>query len=220
MKEKQHKDISGLTFNSLTVVEYRGIDKSRSSMWLCRCSCGNEIVTRASSLKNENTKSCGCLRKKMAMIASTTHGLSSGRKRKSRLYRAWTNMKSRCNNDKTPKFKNHGGRGISVCDQWKDYINFHLWATENGYKDNLSLERIDNDKGYSPENCKWATCSEQNINKRTNRIVTVDGISRTVKEWSIVTGAKQPTLHARLNDYGWGDEKTIKTPVRSRRQSL
>ena len=130
-----------------------------------------------------------------------------------RLYGIWRNMKSRCLNRNTPKFRNHGGRGITVCDQWLGYLNFHEWAINHGYNDDLTLERKDNDGNYEPSNCIWATYHQQNLNTRQNHFITYHGETKTLTEWAIILGLKYTTLDSRLIDYGWNIEKAFNVPA-------
>ena len=141
--------------------------------------------------------------KQRAREANTTHGYSA-RGKKARLYRIWTNIKSRCTNPNVTAFKDYGGRGITVCDAWlDDFAAFRDWAEANGYSDELTLERIDNDEGYAPGNCRWATQSEQNNNSRRNRILEHDGTRHTIAEWSRITGLSRDTIRLRIDRRGW-----------------
>lgn len=163
------QDISGNIYGNLTVLR-RGEDYVKPSgakdvRWVCLCLCGKEKLIRTTSLKNGDTKSCGCLNVKLASKRFKKHGMC-----KSRLYSILTDMKSRCFNKNNKRYNDWGGRGITICDEWlENPEKFILWANENGYSDKLTIERIDNDKNYCPDNCKWADYSEQNINKRISK---------------------------------------------------
>lgn len=119
-----------------------------------------------------------------------------------RLYHIWQNMKSRCYYSKQEKYKRYGGRGIKVCEDWQDFTAFKEWAIKNGYSDNLSLDRINNDGDYEPQNCRWADMRTQQNNRRNNRFVTINGETRTISEWSRISGIKRSTLSSRIQR-GW-----------------
>jgi len=131
-----------------------------------------------------------------------------------RLYRIWQMMKNRCHNLKTPRFKDYGGRGITVCDEWKDdFRAFHDWAMANGYADHLTIDRKDNDKGYSPDNCRWTTPLVQGNNSRHNHMITFNGETHSLSEWSRILGLSFPLLSHRINHHGWSVERAFTTPV-------
>lgn len=133
-----------------------------------------------------------------------------------RLMKIWSGMHERCERKRHMAYCQYGGRGISVCDEWTSYLTFAKWAIANGYAADLTLDRLDNDKGYSPDNCRWATAKEQANNKRNNHLVTLNGVSHTIAEWSELLGIKKTTIKERLK-CGWTDEQALTTPVRKRK---
>lgn len=173
-------DLTGQKFGRLLVVEESAIRSGGHLHWLCECECGKRIVVLGYNLKNGNTKSCGCLRKELAKTSNLTHNNTG-----SRLYVAWVHMKQRCNNSKEYSYKHYGGRGIKVCDEWANsFQSFHEWAMSNGYADNLTIDRIDVNGNYCPENCRWVTFKEQQRNKRNNTRVLFNGYCKTVGAWA------------------------------------
>lgn len=136
-------------------------------------------------------------------------------KQPARLYRIWSNMKNRCTNPNADNYSFYGGRGITVCDEWgDDFITFRDWAFANGYADNLTLDRINNDGNYCPENCRWETHLHQCNNTRRNHLLTFRGETHTISEWARIVGMKVDTLERRINAYGWPVEKALTTSVR------
>lgn len=204
------QDLTGQRFGRLTVIE-RAENRVQPNghcctQWLCKCDCGKEVVVSALNLKRGHTRSCGCLVK--------SHGV-----RYTRIYNVWCKIKSRCYNPKDIVFKHYGGRGIVMCEEWKNNPKaFFEWAIANGYDKNAkrgecTIDRIDVNGNYEPNNCRWATQKEQCNNKRNNYLITYNNETHTVAEWSRKINMHLNTLYARLYK-GWSVEKTLTTPLR------
>lgn len=196
------KDLTGQRFGRLVVVSENGRDKIQNVLWLCRCDCGNMVTIRGSMLRAGRSKSCGCFRKDLQSEINTTHGL-----RNTRLHRIWSEMKTRCYNKKNKSYEMYGGRGIIVCEEWlHNFQAFYDWAMANGYRDDLTIDRINNDKGYSPDNCRWITQKEQQNNRRNNRTITHNGETHTISEWAEIYEINPHTLRDRIESGIVGDE--------------
>lgn len=204
-------DLTGQRFGRLTVVK-RVDDCVRSNgkkrvQWLCKCSCkeGNEVIVCGDHLKNGHTKSCGCYQKEMAKLHSTTHGFSN-----SRLESIFFGMKNRCYNKNSPRYKDYGMKGIRICNRWlSNREEFFLWALDNGYNDTLSIDRVDNDGDYCPENCRWVTSKTQANNTSRNRYVTYNGKTMTISQWSDEVNIPYRVLLYRITA-GWDMEDAFR----------
>lgn len=173
---KKAANLVGMKFGKLVVMQ-KSTTKGGRAYWICKCECGNIAETTTDKLKSGHTKSCGCQR----ALTRVKHGHSL-RSRDSLTYKVWSAMKGRCNNPNDKKFADYGGRGIRVCDRWKSFENFLEDMGEA--PDGMSIDRVDNNGHYSPENCRWATQKEQARNTRRNIFLTINGETLCAMEWS------------------------------------
>lgn len=191
------KDFSGYLdkkFDRLTIVEVSGRDKHNHRLFKCKCDCGNIIFCTLQRLTTGNTKSCGCLRRETNYV----HG-----GRETRLFHIYSGMRGRCLNPHRREYKDYGGRGIKICDEWTvGFLPFKIWALQNGYLDNLSIDRIDVNGNYEPSNCKWSTSKEQSSNKRNTTRITIHGEEKTLKEWMNISGLGDGCIRNRISE-GW-----------------
>ena len=195
-------ELKGKRFGRWAVGEQNGCTKFGESLWECVCDCGTKRLVRASMLNQGKSKSCGC----MITESITTHGLS-----KTRQYHIWQAMKTRCTNTKQPNYERYGDRGITYDPRWETFECF--WKDmKPSYADTLTLERIDNFKGYSKENCRWATPHEQNMNMRSNIFIKCKDVLLTVSEVSKMMEIPASTIYGRKLS-GWTDERIISTPA-------
>ena len=169
---KNFIDISGEIYGKLKVVSYAGKNKSGNSKWLCVCECNNQKVVIATKLRSGHTKSCGCLK-------SSREGLS-----KTRIYRIWKCMLSRCDNYENDNYYWYGFKGISVCDLWRDFKAFYVWSITNGYQEDLTIDRIDSNGNYSPKNCRWISQKEQCNNVSSNHVILYKNKSYSMAQFA------------------------------------
>lgn len=201
-------DLTGQRFGRLEVLE-RAENRCGRTCWKCRCECGTIKDIPAKTLRNGTAQSCGCLQKERASIARSTH-----RMRHTRLYGVWVGMRNRCSDPDNIGYHLYGGRGIEVCPEWRDSFEvFRDWAIENGYQEGLTIDRIDTDGPYSPENCRWITQKQQQNNRRNNKHLVLNGENHTMSEWAEITGIKVATIHARLKR-GWSVDRTLTEAVK------
>lgn len=194
-------DLTGQRFGFLTVVERIKCNDKGIPVWLCKCDCGNTKIVMGARLRNGETKSCGC------GIAKRKHGMSQ-----TKLDFAYRDMIRRCYNVKCISYQWYGARGIVVCDEWKDKergkISFFEWALNNGYMDNLTLDRIDVNGNYEPSNCRWVDAKTQANNRRTCKFISYNGETHSMKEWAKILDVPYARLSKRAY-LGWSDEEII-----------
>ena len=207
----------GLIYNSLTILGEPFIQsdsRGKTHSYVeCRCVCGNTRTVRVDFLIHNIVKSCGCLKHKSH---STTHGES-----KSRLYSIWVNMKTRCYNPNGTFYAMYGGRGISICQSWRDsYVSFRDWALSNGYEEQSScsyvctIDRIDNNGDYCPENCRWVNMTTQSNNRSSCDYITRNGKTMSLKQWCNGLGLPYKSVYTRIKQRGWDIETALSTPFR------
>ena len=201
-------DLNGRKIGRLTVIKRDG-SQNKKAMWLCECDCGKQIRVLGSSLISGNTRSCGCLQRETVRNVGQSnkkHGMFG-----TRIYMIWADMKKRCFDKQDRAYKHYGARGITVCKEWHNFETFHTWAKNSGYTDDLTLDRKDVNGDYTPDNCKWSTWKEQQNNRRSSRMITYNGETKTVSQWSTITGIPYNTLIARINTLNWDIEKALTT---------
>lgn len=197
-------DITGKKFGRLTVIEDSGQRKYGSVIWVCSCDCGKTVFVDGYSLRTGRKKSCGCYKG----TGNLKHGMS-----KTRLYRIWESMLTRCENKANVSYRLYGAKGVTVCDEWHKFQPFAEWALSNGYEDSLSIDRIDNSKGYSPDNCRWANLSEQANNRSCTIIIEKDGESKPLATWCKELGLSYALVYNRIHKMGWSFDRAISEPV-------
>lgn len=190
----------------LTIIDR--VASQKRPKYLCKCECGKLTEAEYGDLtkKYGATKSCGCFRRDR---------MKKYEYRNVRLYRIYSNMKARVHNPNNTEYKNYGKRGITICDEWaQSFETFQNWALSNGYRDDLSIDRIDVNGNYEPSNCRWATPKEQSNNTTRTIYLEYKGVTKPLDVWSKELGIKRLTLYSRIKDYGWSVEKALETPVK------
>lgn len=214
-------DLTGQRFGRLTVLE-RAWTRKGQLFWRCRCECGAVCDVQGSSLRGGRTRSCGCLHDELACNRLLEADYYRPEQVANKcLHQVWVNMRQRCRNPRNPEFHLYGGRGIDVCAEWKDYFTFERWAVASGYGPGLSIDRIDNDSGYSPTNCRWTTPKVQSNNQRKTTMLTYGGKTMALSFWADKFHISRETLKSRIKR-GWSVEQALITPIKSkdRGQSL
>lgn len=198
-------DLTGRNFGRLVVIREAG-RKRKEVAWECLCKCGKTVVVNGYALRSGHTQSCGCYAVDRAKAENTKHGMFG-----TLIYRTYANMKNRCYNPNYYLFKHYGGKGVSVCETWlgdNGFDNFYQWSLLNGYREGLSIDRIDNSKNYCPENCRWVDMTTQQNNRTNNRVITVNGETHTMAEWSRIKGIKYETIQRRIAA-GWRESDAV-----------
>lgn len=213
LPNKFGEDLTGKTFDRLTVLGFAFRDKSTGNgaqwHWWCECQCNEIVIVPKTRLVKGFTRSCGCFRQEMMADKQRTHGKSN-----TSIYKIWTKIKQRCFNSASVAYRYYGGRGITMCDRWQ---SFEMFANDMGERPSAkhSVERVDNDGNYCPENCIWALRPIQANNTRSNHRVTYQNRTQNVSQWAVELGCSAKTLYNRLH-LGWSDEATISTPIKPR----
>lgn len=198
-------DLTGKRFNKLVVLRRFENAKGGIARWECKCDCGKTTIVRSSNLASGAVKSCGCL----IHEKHNTHHLS-----KHPICRIWYSVRKRCYSRTAKEYVWYGKRGITMCDEWRnDFLSFYKWSLEHGYKDGLSIDRIDNNKGYSPDNCRWTTPKEQANNRRSCIVFTHNGETMNLMQWCKKLNLPYKIVHSRLYKSKWNFERAITEPI-------
>lgn len=198
--EKRLIDLTGQRFGKLVVIS-RESKYNRNATWRCLCDCGKETVVRGDVLKRGTTQSCGCGK-----------GLKHGYFQEP-WYSSYKAMMERCYLPSSGNYKRYGGKGIAVCDEWHDINKFAEWVESSGYVPGLTIDRMDSSKGYSPDNCRWATKKQQSNNRKNTIFYTYNGETKALTDWAAIFGINRYTLYDRVEKRGWSIEKALETPA-------
>lgn len=214
MRQSSFRDIRGQRFGRWAVLDDEPLHKAYASgyviYWRCRCDCGTERLVQGRNLWNGRTASCGCYKAEVSKELNTEHGMCGTPE-----YETWVRMIQRCHNSHNPGYKWYGARGIAVTDAWRASFNQFLRDMGPRPAPQYSIERVDNEKGYQPDNCIWADPRTQANNQRKNRLITWNGKTQTLAEWSRQTGLSISAIHKRLTYFGWSVDEALTIPIRS-----
>ena len=210
MVSHNFKDLTGQTLGNFKVIKRLDNDKQGHAQWLCTCMlCGNEVVQKTANLTKNRVYSCGCQTNKIISEKNGKHHL-----RHTRIYNIWAKMRGRCQRPSDKLYNYYGGRGIKVCDEWdKDFKVFYDWSMANGYTDELTIDRIDVNGNYEPDNCRWVTMAVQCNNKRSNIQITYKGKTQNLSQWCKELNLPMKLVHSRLRYAGWSVERAFETHV-------
>lgn len=210
-----HSGNKDCRFGRLTIILGKEKKQKGRIYYFCKCDCGNIIYVPKNKLVSGHTQSCGCLRNEKIKTSSITHGMTY-----TRLYRTWRGMISRCECPGDGKsYLRYGARGISVCEEWHSFESFYEWAKNSGYSDDLSIERIDNNGNYCPENCRWATNKEQANNRRNSLWIEYNGETKTLAQWAEEYHLPYKTLYYRYIYMKWNIEKALTQPIQKSKKN-
>ena len=198
-------DLTGERFGKLVVNSF-DCKKGTRTYWNCDCDCGGSRIVSNDHLRNGDIVDCGCYKRHISHWQK--HGMYN-----SRLYNVWSLMKERCYNSNRKEYPNYGGRGIEVCPEWLDAKTFIEWALKNGYEDNLTIDRIDINGNYCPQNCRWVSRKAQQNNRRNNRLITYKGETKTITQWANEYSIPYYVVSKRYDKLGWTFERAISEPV-------
>lgn len=207
----KYNSLIGKKFNSLTILAIDSHNDSGHYSLLCKCDCGNTKCIRSDRVVNGVTKTCGCRN-----VGYNNYSEKRLSRKYSKLYSCWNTMRHRCYNPKNHKYKSYGGRGITVCQEWKNSFEpFLKWAMANGYSNGVTIDRINVNGNYEPTNCRWVTSLEQARNKTTNKFIFYKGETKCLSQWCEELNLPSATIWARLR-IGWSTEKAFETPIRKK----
>ena len=210
------RELSGQRFGKLVAIRVVGKTKHKNLLWECVCDCGNKRTFPSGKLVSGRAVDCGCETHKRRSNAASKHGIFRDGNRP-RTLTIWNGMKARCYNPNSPSYKSYGARGIKICDEWLTFENFHNWAIHNGYSDNLQIDRIDNDKGYFPENCRWVTPHENKMHQRKMRNIEVLGTTHNISRWCREAGISKATAYRYLSKSERDFAEFVESKIKNRK---
>ena len=202
-------NITGQKFGYLTAIKPVGRSSDRHIIWLCICKCGNATSVRSNFLIGGVTRSCGCFQKERVSEANYRHGFRQQRETVNRIYRIWIHMRDRCNNPNNKDYYFYGNKGIKVCTEWNDFVNFYNWAMENGYSDSLEIDRINGERNYEPKNCRWVDDTVQARNTKRCIYQDVNGEQICLSEIAEKYGKTEAAMLWRYHHQGKRNEQLL-----------
>lgn len=206
-------NLKGNIYGKLTVLSRSQNNSRGRAMWLCKCECGKEKIISSDNLTQGKTKSCGCAKFESH---NKKHGLT-----KTDIHNKWISMRQRCNDKNHKSYSRYGAIGINVCEEWNNsFEEFAKWSFKNGYKDGLSLDRIDNNQGYYPDNCRWVEWKKQCNNRSSNILIEYNGEIKTLKEWQEILNFDYNLVNERISVYGYSFKDAISLPKHSKRKYI